>query len=92
MFISHFIEDVLEICDRVTILRDGCLLECTPAAELTKHYVIHKCSATGWPARIVGYETGRELASANGGASAAACYRNVAPRNLQQRESGSGAG
>jgi len=39
-FISHFIEDVLEICDRVTILRDGRRLETSPTADLDKHYVI----------------------------------------------------
>jgi len=40
VFISHFIEDVLEICDRVTILRDGRRLETADTARLQKHHVI----------------------------------------------------
>ena len=41
VFISHFIEDVLAISDRVTILRNGRRLETTVTARLDKHYVIH---------------------------------------------------
>ena len=40
VFISHFIEDVLAISDRVTILRNGRRLETTAKARLDKHYVI----------------------------------------------------
>lgn len=42
IFISHFLEDVLEICDRVTILKDGRLVETSPSSELTKGDVIGK--------------------------------------------------
>jgi ribose transport system ATP-binding protein len=40
IFISHFIDDVLEICDRVTILRDGRRLETSSVKSLDKSYVI----------------------------------------------------
>ncbi len=40
VFISHFIEDVLEICDRVTILKDGRRVSTGPSRTLTKHGVI----------------------------------------------------
>lgn len=40
VFISHFIEDVLEICDRVTILKDGHHVRTAPAKQLEKHSVI----------------------------------------------------
>ncbi len=40
VFISHFIEEVLEICDRVTILRDGRRLATAETAGLDKHAVI----------------------------------------------------
>ncbi len=66
VFISHFIEDVLEICDRVTILRDGRKLETTPAKQLGKQYVIHAMlgqSLTGktLSEEEVGYTKGAEL-------------------------------
>ena len=40
VFISHFVEDVLRICDRVTVLRDGRNAGTFAAAEVTKHDVI----------------------------------------------------
>jgi ribose transport system ATP-binding protein len=61
VFISHFIEDVLEICDRVTILKDGRRLETTPARNLTKHYVIHKMLGHSLAGAEVGYEAGVTL-------------------------------
>ena len=42
VFISHFIEDVLAICDRVTILRDGRRLETRPARELDRATILHQ--------------------------------------------------
>lgn len=42
VFISHFLEDVLAICDRVTILRDGRLLQTRPARELDRATILHQ--------------------------------------------------
>lgn len=56
VFISHFIEDVLEICDRVTILKDGRRIETTPAASLDKHRVIHVMLGRGLAGQELGYE------------------------------------
>jgi len=61
VFISHFIEDVLAICDTVSILKDGRLLETTPAAELDKHYVIHTMLGHALEGTEVGYESGVRL-------------------------------
>ena len=61
IFISHFIEDILEICDRVTILRSGKVVESRQAKELDKHFVIHAMLGHGLNTREVGYETGVEL-------------------------------
>ncbi len=42
VFISHFIEDVLAICDRVTILRDGHRLQTKPAKELDRSTILQQ--------------------------------------------------
>ncbi|UCF91627.1 MAG: sugar ABC transporter ATP-binding protein [Desulfobacterales bacterium] len=49
-FISHFIEDVMEVSDSITILKDGLLVETLATAGLTKQDVIH---------RMIGTTTGR---------------------------------
>lgn len=40
IFISHFLEDVLAICDRVTILRDGRNIATQPARSVTRSELI----------------------------------------------------
>ncbi len=40
IFISHFLEDVLAICDRVTVLKDGRKVSTSRSDELTKTEVI----------------------------------------------------
>ncbi|MBX3411509.1 MAG: sugar ABC transporter ATP-binding protein [Pirellulales bacterium] len=57
VFISHFIEDVLAICDDVTILRDGRRIETTPSTQLDKHYVIRTMLGHGLEGSEAGYET-----------------------------------
>jgi ribose transport system ATP-binding protein len=40
VFVSHKLEEVLDIADRVTVLRDGRLVGTRPAAELTKDAIV----------------------------------------------------
>jgi ribose transport system ATP-binding protein len=40
IFISHRLEEVFEIADRITVLRDGQLIGTAPAAELTEDQVV----------------------------------------------------
>jgi ribose transport system ATP-binding protein len=61
VFISHFIEDVLEICDRVTILRDGRRLATAEQTKLDKHEVIRMMLGHRGPRVEIGYETGAVL-------------------------------
>ena len=42
VFISHFLEDVLTICDRVTILKDGRKLETRAAGDLDRVTIIRQ--------------------------------------------------
>ena len=47
VFISHFLEDVLAICDRVTILRDGRKIETRPSSELDRSGIIRQMVGDG---------------------------------------------
>ena len=40
VYTSHFLDEVLELCDRVTVLRDGAVALDAPAAELTREDVV----------------------------------------------------
>ena len=57
VFISHFLEDVLQICDRVTIFRNGLRVETSNAADLTKPEIIHKMLGHSELVTEVGYES-----------------------------------
>lgn len=46
IFISHFLDDVLEICDRVTVLRNGQNVATLDAADLRKPAIIHHMLGT----------------------------------------------
>lgn len=40
VFVSHFLEDVLEISDRITILKDGVRVATLPASETSKQHLV----------------------------------------------------
>src|SRR5208283_5171410 len=40
VFITHFIDQVYEISDRITVLRNGRMVGSAPAAELSRHQMI----------------------------------------------------
>lgn len=42
IYISHKIEEILQISDEVTIMRDGKLVGCWPAEELTMEMIVNK--------------------------------------------------
>ncbi|QIG45643.1 sugar ABC transporter ATP-binding protein [Nocardioides anomalus] len=42
LFVSHRLGEVLDLCDRVTVMRDGAVVATTPAAELTVDTLIHQ--------------------------------------------------
>ncbi len=46
IFISHFIEDVMEISDSITVLKDGMVVETLTNTGLTKHDVINRMIGT----------------------------------------------
>ncbi|MCG6883929.1 MAG: sugar ABC transporter ATP-binding protein [Silicimonas sp.] len=57
IFISHFLDDVLEISDRVTVFRNGERVATTAAAGLTKDEVISQMIGRGSAEMTMGEET-----------------------------------
>lgn len=41
IYVSHRIKEILRLCDRVAILRDGRLIAVKPASELTEDEIVH---------------------------------------------------
>ena len=44
VYVSHFLSEVLALADAVTVLRDGALVQTTPAAEQTPARSSPRCS------------------------------------------------
>jgi len=57
IFISHFLEDVLEICDRVTLLKDGRHVLTESSRQLTKHGLIEAMLGRGLESTEAAYES-----------------------------------
>ena len=47
MFISHFLDDILRVSDRVTIFRNGRRIETAAVAEIDKGWIIERMIGTG---------------------------------------------
>ena len=47
VFISHFLDDVLRISDRVSVFRNGRHVETAPVATIDKHWIIERMIGTG---------------------------------------------
>jgi len=47
IFISHFLDDVLAICDRITVFRNGRKVETAPASEVDKEALIDRMIGAG---------------------------------------------
>ncbi len=56
IFISHFLDDVLEISDRVTVFRNGERVTTSPAAALTKDEIISQMIGRGSAEMTMGEE------------------------------------
>ncbi len=47
VFISHFLDDVLAICDRVTVFRNGQAVATEPCAQIGKRWIIDRMIGAG---------------------------------------------
>ncbi len=67
IFISHFLEDVLAVSDRVTVLKNSRKVATLPVAGLTKHRMIELMIGHDAETLAESYETGRDLPPASTG-------------------------
>ncbi len=68
IYISHRLEEIIDICDTVTVLKDGAFIETKPVCDVDKEYLISKM--VGRPMediyRIAHYPPGDELLRVEG--------------------------
>ena len=58
VFVSHFLDDVLEVCDRITVMRDGKVVRTSPAREETQSSMVE--AMIGRPAEFAFPERSRQ--------------------------------
>ncbi len=61
IFISHFLDDVLAVCDTVTVFRNGRKIATMPCAHVDKHWVIESMIGTGHEDLEESYTSERRL-------------------------------
>jgi ribose transport system ATP-binding protein len=69
VFISHFLEDVLQVSDRVTVFRNSRRIETAVAAEVDKHWLIERMIGRGHQELEEALEGEVELAAVDGPAA-----------------------
>src|SRR3712207_6396233 len=69
VFISHFLEDVLQVSDRVTVFRNSRRIETAIAAEADKHWLIERMIGRGHQELEDALEGEVELAAVDGPAA-----------------------
>lgn len=40
IFITHYLDEVLQVCDRITVMRDGCMVGTVDGKTATKHEIV----------------------------------------------------
>jgi ribose transport system ATP-binding protein len=63
IFISHFLDDVLAVCDAVTVFRNGRKIATMPSAQIDKHWIIERMIGTGHEDLEESYTAERQLAA-----------------------------
>ncbi len=64
VFISHFLDEVLQLCHRVTVLREGQVVLDAPAADLSQHQLIEHMLGVEHRMELGAWETTRRRLSA----------------------------
>lgn len=56
IFISHYIDEVIEICDRITVMRDGAVVGTVNASDVTKHDIVRMMINKEQKSEFIEYE------------------------------------
>lgn len=75
IFISHKLNELLEICDRVTVMRDGRVIDCQPTTQLTSAAI---------EAKMLGYALTYEKRASHATDKVLLSVRNLSKRNSFQ--------
>lgn len=75
IFISHKLNELLEICDRVTVMRDGKVIDCQPTTQLTSGDI---------EALMLGYALTFEQRASSASEEVLLSVRNLSKRNSFQ--------
>lgn len=75
IFISHKLNELLEICDRVTVMRDGKVIDCKPTGQLTSADI---------EAMMLGYALTYEARASCATSEVLLSVRNLSKRNSFQ--------
>ena len=72
LYVSHRLKEIFDLCDTITVLKDGALVSSTPASELTTNELVRRMVgrsiSTYFPHRLEGTTTGdTRLAIRRGG-------------------------
>ena len=85
VFISHFLDDVLAICDRVTVFRNGRTVATEPCAAVDKRWVIDRMIGAGHEELEESYLVGHPAAQPAGCEGRAGAGRTEPRRRLSGR-------
>ena len=74
LYVSHRLKEVFDLCETITVLKDGQLVSTGPAADLSPHELVRRMVGrsidTYFPAPLEGTERGGELLRVRGGGNA----------------------
>ena len=65
IFISHALEEVLQVADRITVLRDGRLVKCLPASQVQREELVHLMVGRDVPAHVPPADVSQTTARGN---------------------------
>ncbi len=74
LYVSHRLKEIFDLCDTITVLKDGALVSSGPAADLTTDELVRRMVgrsiAAYFPARLDGTEVGDARLTIQGGGNA----------------------